>query len=416
VAASGVPDSFTGRARLTAGDPAGGGEENQIVPDRFRSPVAVGLTVVGLLATLLVGGQAGAQTPPATTPTTVNLLEDLVNKLLPTTTVAPAPPTTAAPAPAGAAPKPGTPGAPASTSTTLAPNVIPKEYIPHLNSVNRTGARSTKPLLDALRPMQDLGLTVQEAALAGFGHFPVAGMADYHDDWWEPRFGPPFHLHQGTDIFGARGTPVRAPYAGVVRFEDGGLGGKGAYVTQPDGTFYYMAHLDGFAKNLSNGKAVKQGDVVGYLGDSGNALGGSPHVHFEIHPRGGGAVNPKPILDGWLNEAINNASALLAANSIGVSRAVTGAGVLRRFDGQSPTTAGRAVGPLLWASSVSAGGGTIRLAQLQLSRLAGRVDWTGRTSAAQAQADALREGRQVALTILGPLTPQALAPMLGGGS
>jgi hypothetical protein len=102
VAANGVPDSFTGHARLTAGDPAGGGEENQIVPDRFRSPVAVGLTVVGLLATLLVGGQAGAQTPPATTPTTVNLLEDLVNKLLPTTTVAPAPPTTAAPAPAPA--------------------------------------------------------------------------------------------------------------------------------------------------------------------------------------------------------------------------------------------------------------------------------------------------------------------------
>ncbi len=95
---------------------------------------------------------------------------------------------------------------------------------------------------------------------------------------------------------------------------------------------------------------------------------------------------------------------------------MTGAGVLRRFDGQSPTTAGRAVGPLLWASSVSAGGGTIRLAQLQLSRLAGRIDWDGRTTAAQAQADALREGRQVALTILGPLTPRALVPLLSSGS
>jgi murein DD-endopeptidase MepM/ murein hydrolase activator NlpD len=383
------------------------------VTERFRSSVAVGVTIAGLLA-MLVGGQAGAQTPPATTPTTVNILEDLVNKLLPTTTVAPAPTTTAAPAPAGGAPKPG---APATTTTTkLAPGVVPKEYIPLINSVNRTGARSTKPLLDALRPMQDLGLTSQEAALAGFGRFPVAGMADYRDDWWEARFGPPFHLHQGTDIFGARGTPVRAPYAGVVRYEDGGLGGKGAYVTQPDGTYYYMAHLDGFAKNLRNGSAVKQGEVVGYLGDSGNALGGTPHVHFEIHPRGGAAVNPKPILDQWLNEAINNAGALLAANSLGVSRAVTGAGVLRRFDGQSPTTAGRAVGPLLWASSVSAGGGTIRLAQLQLSRLAGRIDWNSRTTAAQAQADALREGRQVALTILAPLTPRALAPLLGEGS
>lgn len=383
--------------------------------ERTRSSVAVGVTVLGLVVTLLAGGRAGAQTPPpATTPTTLGLLEDLVNKLLPTTTVAPAPTTTAAPAPA-ATPKQG--AAPATTTTTkLAPGVIPQEYIPLINSVRRSGARSTKPLLDALRPMQDLGLTQTEAALAGFGHFPVAGMADYGDDWWEPRFGPPFHLHQGIDIFGARGTPVRAPYPGVVRYEDGGLGGKAAYVTQADGTFYYMAHLDGYAKNLSNGKPVKQGDVVGYLGDTGNALGGSPHVHFEIHPRGGAAVNPKSTLDQWLNEAISNAGALLAANSIGVSRAVTGAGVLRRFDGQSPTTAGRAVGPLLWASSVSAGGGTIRLAQLELARLAGRIDWDGKTSAAQAQADALREGRDVALTILGPLTPRILLPVLNSAA
>jgi hypothetical protein len=294
--------------------------------------------------------------------------------------------------------------------------VIPQEYIPLINSVRRSGARSTKPLLDALRPMQDLGLTSEEAAIAGFGRFPVAGMADWSDDWWEPRFGPPFHLHKGTDIFGARGTPVRAPAAGVVRFEDGGLGGKAAYVTEPDGTFYYLAHLDGFAKNFRNGSVVKQGEVVGYLGDSGNALGGSPHVHFEIHPKGGAAINPKPILDGWLNEAINNASALLAANSAGVSRAVTGAGVLRRFDGQSPTAAGRAVGPLLWASSVSAGGGTIRLAQLQVARIAGRIDWEDKTTAAQAEADALRAGREVALTILGPLTPRALAPLLKSAS
>ena len=383
--------------------------------ERFRSPVAVGVTVVALLVVLVVSGQAGAQTPPATTPTTTNFLEDLVRQLLPTTTVAPAPTTTAAPAPAAGAPKPGQPASATTTTTKPAPGVIPQEYIPLINSVRRSGARSTKPLLDALRPMQDLGLTAEEAAIAGFGRFPVAGMADYSDDWWEARFGPPFHLHEGTDIFGARGTPVRAPAGGVVRFEDAGLGGKAAYVTQSDGTFYYMAHLDGFAKNFRNGSVVKQGDVVGYLGDSGNALGGSPHVHFEIHPRGGAAVNPKPILDGWLNEAINNASALLAANSVGVSRAVTGAGVLRRFDGQSPSAAGRAVGPLLWASSVSAGGGTIRLAQLQLARIAGRIDWEGKTTAAKAEADALQAGRDVALTILGPLTPRALAPLLGSG-
>ncbi len=388
---------------------------------RFRSSVAAVVTAVVTAIVTVVAmamttvGQAGAQTAPSTT--TPNPLGELLNQLFPTTTLAPAPSTGAVPAAGaagGATPKAGAAGGP-TTTTTTPPGVIPPQYIPIINSVRRTGSRSTAALVDALRPMQDLGLTPQEAAISGFGHFPVAGMADYTDDWWEPRFGPPFHLHQGTDIFAARGTPVRAPFAGVVRFEDAGLGGKAAYLTQPDGTFYYMAHLDGFAKKLANGAAVKQGDLVGYVGDSGNAAGGATHVHFEIHPRGGAAVNPKPILDGWVTEAIASASALLAANSVGVSRAVTGAGVLRRFDGQTPTASGRAVGPLLWASSVSAGGGTIRLAELQVARLAGRIDWDSKTSAAQAQADALRESRKVALAILGPLTPKALAPLLWGG-
>ena len=364
---------------------------------------------------MVAGGQAGAQAPPPPTPPTTNLIEGLLNQLLPTTT-APPPSTTVPPAvtPGGGTTKAGATG-PTTTTTTVAPGVIPAEYIPLINSVRRSGGRSTAPLLDALRPMQDLGLTAEEAAIAGFGHFPVAGMADYSDDWWQARFGPPFHLHEGTDIFGARGTPVRAPFDGVVRFEDGGLGGKGAYVTTPDGTYYYMAHLEGFAKKLSNGSKVKQGEVIAYLGDSGNARGGTPHVHFEIHPRGGAAVNPKPILDAWLNEAINNAASLLAANSVGVSRAVTGAGVLRRFDGtQASSASGRSVGPLLWASSVSAGGGTIRLAQLQVGRMAGRIDWDRKTSAAQARADAERQAREVALALLDPITPRALAPLLGG--
>jgi len=386
----------------------------EVVSQRFRPA----FTVVPIVISLVLGlaWQASAQTTaPPTTPTT-NALEGLVKQLLAPTTVAPARPTVPVrPVPA-TAPRPT---APPATTTTVAPavsRVIPPQFIPIINSVLRTGGRTTAQLLDALQPLLDLGLTGQEAAIAGFGHFPVAGSASWTDDWLEPRFGPPFHLHQGTDIFAPRGAPARAPFSGVVRFEDGGLGGKAAYVTEPNGTFYYLAHLDSFSRKLSSGSAVKQGEVVGYVGDSGNAVGGATHVHFEIHPRGGAAVNPKPILDGWVAEAISGAGALLATNNVGVSRAVTSAGALRRFQDEVPATSGRTVGPVLWASSVSAGGGTLRLAEIQVARLAGRVDWDRQSSVAQARADALRRGRESAWAILGPLTPAALVPALRNSS
>ncbi|HEV3400649.1 MAG TPA: M23 family metallopeptidase, partial [Acidimicrobiales bacterium] len=91
-----------------------------------------------------------------------------------------------------------------------------------INSVRRTGGRSTRELMAALRQLVDIGLSPQEAAAIGMGKFPVGGEAAYTDDWLFPRFNPSFHLHEGTDIFAARGTPVRAPADGTVRFTEGG--------------------------------------------------------------------------------------------------------------------------------------------------------------------------------------------------
>jgi murein DD-endopeptidase MepM/ murein hydrolase activator NlpD len=392
----------------------------RVVSERLRSPVAVLVTVAALA--LMVSGQAGAQTPPppTTTPTTTNLLEDLLHQLLPTTTAPAAAPTTTQPsasgAGAGAAGAKGSTAPGSTTTTTTPPGVVPPEYLPIINSVHRTGSSSTRPLLDALRPLQALGFSGQDAALAGFGHFPVAGDASWSDDWLEARFGPPFHLHQGNDVFAARGTPVRAPFDGVVRFATEDAGGNAAYLTVPDGTYYYMAHLDSFSKTFSSGAAVKQGDIVGYTGDTGNAAGGATHVHFEIHPKGGAAVDPKPFLDGWLADAINAAPSLLVTNNVGAPRAVTSAGILRSFEDQTPAASARNMGPLLWASSVSAGGGTIRLAELQIARVVSRIDWDRQTSMAQAEADALRQGRTMATAVLSPLTPPALLPLLRGGS
>ena len=117
---------------------------------------------------------------------------------------------------------------------------------------------------------------------------PVAN-SRYFNDWGFPRSGGRFH--QGNDLFAPRGTEVLAPVSGFVELKSGVVGGLQFWMTGDDGRTYIGTHLDGFA--LAGD--VQAGAVIGYVGDSGNAVGSDPHLHFEILVDGS-PINPYPIL------------------------------------------------------------------------------------------------------------------------
>jgi murein DD-endopeptidase MepM/ murein hydrolase activator NlpD len=117
---------------------------------------------------------------------------------------------------------------------------------------------------------------------------PVQGSSAYGDTWGAPRSGG--RRHQGVDMLAPTGTPLVAVVSGSVQFKTNRLGGNAVWLTGANGNKYYYAHLSAWE---GESRSVTQGEVIGYVGDSGNATG-VPHVHFEVHPGGGVAVNPTP--------------------------------------------------------------------------------------------------------------------------
>jgi murein DD-endopeptidase MepM/ murein hydrolase activator NlpD len=119
---------------------------------------------------------------------------------------------------------------------------------------------------------------------------PIAGPVAFVNDWGAPRSGG--RTHQGNDLFAPHGTPNVAVVDGVMRWDNDDLGGLGVWLDGDDGISYYYAHLSRFE---GPPRRVARGEVVGYVGDTGNAKGGAPHTHFGMQV-GGQMVNPFPTL------------------------------------------------------------------------------------------------------------------------
>ncbi|MER2178438.1 MAG: M23 family metallopeptidase [Stenotrophomonas maltophilia] len=114
-------------------------------------------------------------------------------------------------------------------------------------------------------------------------------------------------VHDAIDILAPNGTPVLAVADGTVeKLFDSVRGGLTVYQFEPSGRYcYYYAHLDRYADGLAEKKTIKRGEVIGYVGSTGNASPEAPHLHFEIHVLGpekqwwkGESINPYPVLKG----------------------------------------------------------------------------------------------------------------------
>lgn len=289
---------------------------------------------------------------------------------------------------------------------------IPPDAQAIINSLVRSGANDDHLLVSGEKLLLGAGVDPDQAARLAYGRFPVAGPAAWVDDWYAPRWtGTEFRFHLGVDLIAAYGTPLRAPADGIARIDNSPLGGLSVKVVQPDGTFFYLAHMSATAEGLVDGKAVHVGDLLGYVGMSGDATG--PHCHFGIYERGVTAIPPKPYVDQWVAEQSAQLPSIISSVT-GRSPLSLLSGAARRLMDDGVRAAASSGGPsrtdLLFATSASPFGGALQLAQASAAHAAGGVDWAQRATLAEAYQRAWDQAVVRARTILDPLTPEDLRP------
>lgn len=404
--------------------------------------VAALATAVPALAQLLPGGESTTTTTTTTTSPVTDVTLDTTTTTAPpsqsstttTSTTAPPPEPSPAPGPAPApAPAPVTgPFAPqppppqptdpgegeAGADATLPGRVVPPDAQAIINSIPRTAPNNNTALVEGAALLEAAGVSRADAVRAVFGRFPIHGPTRWSDDWYFPRWtGTQFRFHQGLDMFAEYGTPVAAPVDGVARVVENALGGLTVHIVEPDRTYWYLAHLAGIAPGLVDGQPVTTGQVVGYVGDSGNARGGAPHLHFGIYPQGAGAVPPKPVVDAWVADGAARVPELLASISDAAAPAVDTARRAAGADVGPGETVGPSQGELLWASAASPSGGALHVAEAAAAAAANRVYWNRRAAEQRALDLAWARSADRARRIFGPLTNSILrqtVEQLGG--
>ena len=156
------------------------------------------------------------------------------------------------------------------------------------------------------KPVGSAPLDVHPQLTAGGYVFPVYGQSSYIDTYGGQRGDVSGGWHHGDDIFAPLGAPLLAVAHGTV-FSVGWnkVGGWRLWLRDDGGNEFYYAHLSAFSPYAVNGAIVDAGDVLGFVGNTGDAAGTPYHLHFEVHPVGllglgyDGAVNPTAYLDGW---------------------------------------------------------------------------------------------------------------------
>jgi murein DD-endopeptidase MepM/ murein hydrolase activator NlpD len=258
-------------------------------------------------------------------------------------------------------------GLPAGTSilvgfAEVAAQASPPEPVTPAPPKAGTKGKKSKVLPEPLPgfPSVMLPPDIRPKLTAGGYVFPVYGPSSFTDTFQAERAHVSGGWHHGDDIFAPLGAPVLACASGTV-FSVGWnrVGGNRLWLRDGQGNLFYYAHLSAFTPLAVNGNRVNAGDVLGFVGNTGDAQGTPPHLHFEIHPVGllhlgyDGVVNPTSYLLAWKRlQDVSFAGGDAWAPLSGIGRApkpgaiLLGVTDISSADGLEPGSLQRALRPL----------------------------------------------------------------------